>query len=194
MDLAGTFEDVETRVAAMLVRGTEDRDSAAHTPVVATGDGDVRVMVLRGFDPGRWSLRFHTDLRAPKCAVVQRDPTVHLLIYDREGKTQLRLAGTGEILSQGELVDEAWAASTRFARRCYMGAAPGAPSDTPTTGLPQDVEGVQPSESQLADARAHFALLRVVLRQVDWFALDHHGHRRAILDLADPAGHRWVAP
>lgn len=194
MELPATFDEVETRVAAMLAEGAENRGCAAHTPVVATADGDVRVMVLRAFDPETWTLRFHTDLRAPKCAIVQGDPALHLLVYDRDAKTQLRLAGTAEIVSEGEIVDEAWNASTRFARRCYMGDAPGEISDEPTTGLPPDVEGVQPTERQLADARANFALLLVRLHKADWFTLDHHGHRRAIIDLTDRGNDRWVAP
>ena len=194
MELPGTFEEVEACVAAMLAEGAENRTCAGHTPVVATADGDVRVMVLRAFDRDTWTMRFHTDLRAPKCAVVADDPALHVLIYDRDAKTQLRIAGTGEIVSNGKAVDDAWNASTRFARRCYMGDAPGDISDEPTTGLPAKVEGVQPSERELAAARANFALLRVRLHQADWFTLDHHGHRRAIIDLTRPDNSRWVAP
>lgn len=194
MELPDTFEQVEARIAAMLAQGAEDRSSAAHTPVVSSADGDVRVMVLRAFDQAGWSLRFHTDARAPKCAAVAAEPAIRLLIYDRDAKTQLRLLGAGEILNDGAEVDDAWASSTRFARRCYMGAAPGDVADAPTSGLPEDVEGAEPTEEQLAQARRNFAVLRVRLARADWFTLDHRGHRRAILDLANPTQHHWVAP
>lgn len=178
----------------MLSEGAANRSVAAHTPIVGTDDGDLRVMVLRAFDREAMTLRFHTDLRSPKCAIIADRPATHLLVYDRDRKVQLRLAGQGRIVAEGRAVDEAWAASSPFARRCYLGEAPGTPSPTPTSGLPAEVEGIAPTEDQLEAARANFALLVVSLDTIDWFFLDHHGHKRALLDLRDRTADRWLAP
>lgn len=194
MSAPETFEQVLDDACTMLAKGPVDRSIAAHTPVVGTSDGDLRVMVLRHFDRERMTLRFHTDLRAPKCVAIADDPRVHVLIYDRDRKVQLRLSGSGEVTGTGADVDEAWGASTPFARRCYMGEAPGAPSPTPTSGLPSEVEGIAPSDDQLRDARRNFAILTIGVDEIDWFFLDHHGHRRAIIDLIDRSRDRWVAP
>lgn len=57
--------------------------------------------------------------------------------------------------------------------------------------MPTQFEGVEPSESELAPARANFAILLVALEEIDWFSLSKDGHRRALVT-ADSA--RWIAP
>lgn len=148
-------------------------------------------MVLRSFDPLDWRIRFHTDVRSPKVSVVESDPRVTILAYDRDAKLQLRLAGRGRIVREGHVVDEAWAASTNFARRCYLGAGPGEISSMPTSGLPPEYEGIEPEDEALRPARANFAVLQVEVLEADWFCLAHTGHRRAIVTRD---GGRWVAP
>ena len=163
------------------------------TPVVAIADADARVMVLRGFDRVGWRLRFHTDARSPKCKVIGEGAPVGVLFYDRDAKLQVRCRGRGRIGTDTSLVEEAWASSTNFARRCYLGEGPGAVSDTPTSGLPEWAEGVEPDADQLVSARENFAVLLVELQEADWFSLAHTGHRRAIIQLASGEG-RWVSP
>ena len=65
-----TLDDVRRDIAQRLVRAAKDRRSQMHIPGVVTSDVDVRGMVLREFDSAAWSLRFHTDTRAPKAAAV----------------------------------------------------------------------------------------------------------------------------
>ena len=120
-----TLEDVLTDCRNRLIRAPRDRRSPMHTPVVVTGDVDARVMVLRAFDSAEWRLRFHTDARAPKAQVIAADPRAALLFYDKGSKVQIRVRGSAEIVAQGSEVDAAWTASTNFARRCYLGEAPG---------------------------------------------------------------------
>ncbi len=187
------FSDISRDVAARLEDGARNRRSPMHTPVVATADADARIMVLRHFDPASWTLRFHTDARSPKTGVIGAGAPVGVLLYDREAKIQLRCRGTGRIEQHGRVADAAWEDSTNFARRCYLGAGPGAESDTPTSGLPDWIEGKEPSEDQVAVAREHFAVLLVELAAVDWFFLSNDGHRRALLDVTTGEG-RWITP
>lgn len=168
-----------------------------HTPVIVTGDVDARVMVLRAFDAAIWSLRFHTDSRAPKTRVIDADPRVGVLLYDKGAKIQIRARGTGVILRAGAEADAAWAASTNFARRCYLGEGPGATADAATSGLPPEFEGVEPDDAQLAPARENFALLKITLTSLDWLYLAHTGHVRAQFTRADLGAAwegRWVSP
>ncbi|UYV14362.1 pyridoxamine 5'-phosphate oxidase family protein [Porphyrobacter sp. ULC335] len=193
-----TLEDVLTDCRNRLIRAPRDRKAPMHTPVIVTGDVDARVMVLREFDSTAWRLRFHTDSRAPKAQVIDADPRVAVLFYDKGAKVQIRARGVGEILRDGEQVDRAWAASTNFARRCYLGEGPGAGSDSPTSGLPPEFEGVEPDDAQLIPARENFALLRITLTAFDWLYLAHTGHVRAQFargdaERADWQG-RWVSP
>ncbi len=193
-----TLEAVLTDCRNRLIRAPRDRKAPMHTPVIVTGDVDARVMVLREFDSTAWRLRFHTDSRAPKAQVIDADPRVAVLFYDKGAKVQIRARGVGEILRDGEQVDRAWAASTNFARRCYLGEGPGAGSDSPTSGLPPEFEGVEPDDAQLIPARENFALLRITLTAFDWLYLAHTGHVRAQFargsaDVANWEG-RWVSP
>ena len=186
-----TFDAIRADALERLRLAAANRRSPMHTPVVATADADARVMVLRAVDSETWTLRFHTDTRAPKVGMIEADPRVGVLAYDKEAKLQLRLRGTGRIQRDGAEVDAAWEASTRFARRCYLGEGPGAVSDTPTSGLPQAFEGSEPQDEDLLPARAHFALLLVEVAEIDWFCLAHTGHRRALVTRT--AG-QWISP
>jgi len=182
-----------------LIRAPRDRKSPLHTPAIVTADVDARVMVLRAFDASAWRLRLHTDARAPKAVAVEADPRIAVLFYDKGAKIQIRARGLGEILRTGPEVDAAWNASTNFARRCYLGEGPGAGSDTPTSGLPAEFEGVEPDDAQLVPARENFALLRITLTALDWLYLAHTGHVRAQFTRAKGDGAaawagRWVSP
>jgi 3-hydroxyisobutyrate dehydrogenase len=192
-----TLDNCLTDCRDRLIRAPHDRKSPLHTPVIVTGDVDARVMVLRAFDSTAWRLRFHTDARAPKAQVIAADPRIAVLFYDKGAKVQIRARGTGQIVREGAEVDAAWSASTNFARRCYLGEGPGAGSDVPTSGLPQEFEGVEPDDRQLVPARENFALLRITVTAFDWLYLAHTGHVRAQFlrsgDGQDWTG-RWVSP
>ena len=186
---------VRTDWEARLMRAASDRRSPMHVPAVVTSDVDARGMVLRGFDPEAGSLRFHTDVRAPKVAAIQADPRMAVLLYDKQDKVQIRLRGKGEVLSDDPRADAAWTESDNFARRCYLGEAPGAVNETPTSGLPSAFEGVEPEDHELIPARPNFAIVLITLTEVDWFYLAHTGHVRARFERhgAGWRGH-WLAP
>ena len=90
-----TLDTIREDALQRLARAASDRRSAMHTPVVATADADARVMVLRAFEP--WTLRFHTDVRAPKVAVIEAEPRIGVLFYDKAEKVQIRVRGVGRI-------------------------------------------------------------------------------------------------
>jgi pyridoxamine 5'-phosphate oxidase len=196
----GVPTDDLTAIAAhlwvRLARAPKDRHSPWHTPVVGTSDGDMRVMVLRHTDPATGALRFHTDARSPKAALIGTGAPVSLLLYDAAAKLQLRCAGTGRIDTDGAAVDAAWAASAPASRRCYLArSAPSSASDTPTSGLPAEVEGRVPSMAESEPGRAHFAMLTVTLARIDWLYLAHDGHRRALFTRrADQWDAGWLVP
>lgn len=193
-----TLEDSCAEAIRLIVDGATSRRSEMHTAVVGSSDGDLRVMVLREYDADSRVLRFHTDARSPKCAVIgEAGSPVNLLFYDREAKTQIRARGIGRIEREGPIADAAWEASTNFARRCYLAEdSPGAVSDQGTSGLPQWVEGIQPSDVQVAPARENFAVLLVRLERLDWLHLANSGHRRAVFTAGDDNSWegQWVLP
>ncbi|MGB7373203.1 pyridoxamine 5'-phosphate oxidase family protein [Pontixanthobacter sp.] len=175
-----TFEDVIQDITDRLTAGANSRKSAMHTAVVATADCDVRVMVLREYDPALRRLRFHTDARSPKVAVIRDNPLVSVLVYDAEAKVQIRMRGQGIVATTSPQAEAAWDAATNFAKRCYLAkAGPSSVSAEQTSGLPDWAEGINPTDAQVADARQNFALLYVTVTEFDWLYLANTGHRRA---------------
>ncbi len=191
-----TLDQVAEDIRKSLTEAAHNRRSPMHTPVVGTADADVRVMVLRAFDAKSWTCRLHTDARSPKCDVIGEGAPVGLLFHDPDAKIQIRVKGVGRIEREGPVADAAWAEATNFAKRCYLAeGGPGTLSEVPTSGLPDEVEGVKPDDAQLLLARANFAVLLVELRELDWLWLGHEGHRRArfTCGAGDWLG-SWVVP
>ncbi len=191
-----------TKAWDMIEPGASKRSSPAHTPVVGTvddhGDPQLRVMVLRAADRNTRRLRFHTDIRSSKIQEIEKHSSASVLMYDPDMKLQLRLSGCLSVATEGDDVDDAWQTSTTFARRCYMAEnAPGSLSVEATSGLPLWIEGKQPDEGQLGDARANFALLWFEARSLELLYLANVGHRRAKWDWDDAAAiwsGRWLVP
>ena len=188
-----TLDDIREDAVRRLGRAATDRRSPMHTPVVATADADLRVMVLRAFDAQAWCLRFHTDTRAPKVAAIADNPQVGVLFYDKAEKVQIRCRGIARVEPDSATAQAAWEAGSNFARRCYLGDGPGTVKDSAASGLPDAFEGHEPTDEELLPARANFAVLLVQIEQLDWLYLAHEGHRRAQFGL--PSGEsRWVTP
>jgi len=184
-----TLNDIRRDLAERLGQAAKDRKSPMHVPAVVTSDVDARIMVLREFDSDAWTLRFHTDTRAPKVAAIESDPRMSVLFYDQSSKIQIRAKGRGEILRDAPVTQRAWDAGDNFARRCYLGEGPGKSSEIPVTGLPAEFEGVEPTDEQLVPARQNFSVLRIHLEKLDWLYLAHTGHMRAQFERS--AGGSW---
>ncbi len=198
-ETAKDFDGIAETAWSLLAAGAGDRRHAMHTPVVASVDADglpqARVMVLRAADAAAATLRFHTDARSPKVAELAGRP-VSVLAYDPAAAVQLRLSGIAAVLGDDPVADVAWAASTPFARRCYLAeAAPGTAAPEPTSGLSAAIEGRKPSLDDLAPARPNFAVVVVTVTRIDWLHLAQGGHRRALLTRQDPGWQgQWRVP
>ena len=123
--------------------------------------------------------------------MIESDRRIGVLVYDKQAKLQLRLRGTARIVTTGSEVESVWSQSDNFARRCYLGSGPGEHSGQPTSGLPSEFEGAEPTDEEVVPARQNFALLLVQIEEADWFSLAHTGHRRALL-IGDKG--RWISP
>lgn len=174
--LSALLADAEAR----LVAAVADRHSPMHTPVVGTRDGELRIMVLRAVSAGLTSLRFHTDLRAPKVAAVREHGWATVLAYDSAARVQLRLSGVARIQADDALADAAWDSAATFSRRCYLAeAGPGTPRESAGSGLPEAVVARRPTEAETREGRRNFAVLLIEPDRLDWLQLDASGGRRA---------------
>ncbi|TRD10501.1 flavin-binding protein [Erythrobacter insulae] len=190
-----TLKSVQEDITNRLIRAGKDRKVPMHTPSVVTADVDARTMVLREFDARAFTLRFHTDTRAPKVATIDADPRMAVLFYDKGAKVQIRVRGQGKVLRDAPVTEAAWDAGNNFARRCYLGDGPGTASDMPTSGLPSQFEGVEPTDEEVVVGRPNFSVLLITLEEIDWFYLAHTGHVRAQFTRGgDSWEGRWVSP
>lgn len=196
MDL--TLDGVLADACERLARAVADRRHAMHAPVVGTGDGDMRIMVLREASPGLERLRFHTDARSPKVALIGDGAPVSVLAYDPEARVQLRMRGEGRIERAGEPADAAWSRAGASSRRCYLAeAGPGETRDLPGAALPEDLRDRTPSLDATLPGRANFAILLVEVRSLDWLQLTREGGVRACFTRPSAATAwraTWLAP
>lgn len=169
----------------LLTEGKKDRHSPLHTLVVASSDQKVapsqRVMVLRSVEAQKRVIRFNSDRRAHKINQIAENPLVSVLGYHPEAKIQLRLSGTGKILTDGVEFENAWENASPYGKRCYLAnPGPGQLVKEPSSGLTEELEGVKPTTAQLVPAKQNFAVLEVTISHLEWLYLAHTGHRRAV--------------
>jgi pyridoxamine 5'-phosphate oxidase len=197
------YNDLDASLAhawALLQRGAHNRRSHFHTLTLANTDDqgypDARILVLREADAATARLRFHTDARSDKAALIATGAAVSVLAYDPDEHIQLRLRGTATIDTSSAQRQAAWERTSLYGRRCYLGdVGPGGVANAPTSGLPANVEGIEPSAERTVPGLAHFALLWVTVTHIEWLFLAHQGHRRARFE-ANPTGWagRWLIP
>ena len=195
-DLDTILTDIWTRWG----RGSADRRSAFHTPVVASisvsGTTQQRIMVLRHVDRSGSTLRFHTDIRSGKAAQIAEHGTVSVLGYDASAQVQIRASGTAQIITTGTIPDTAWAATSPSGRRSYLTTlAPGTISDQATSGLPKAYETTVPTLPESEAGRANFAIIVITLDRFEWLHLASTGHRRAAFTRSgDTWAGKWLIP
>ncbi|MEO1045052.1 MAG: pyridoxamine 5'-phosphate oxidase family protein [Pseudomonadota bacterium] len=184
-----------------LHRGAKDRRHGFHQLTIGNVDREgqphQRIMVLREADSAERLLRFHTDARAAKVDMISDGSPISILAYDARAKIQIRMHGNARIEQQGPRPDCAWEKASLFARRCYLAdPAPGSLTETPSSGLPADLEGIEPTQQRSEHGRNNFALLLATINRMEWLYLAHTGHRRAqFIHDADSRWHgHWMVP
>lgn len=186
--LDGVWDDAWSRLETAVHR----RQHPYRTCVVATAgdDGvDARTVVLRGADRVTGTLRFHTDRRSAKLAHLLQDRRIALVFYG-DG-VQVRARGIATVHAADEGADAAWAATPAMSRRCYLtSAAPGTPSDAPTSGLPAELSMLRPPLDLTAAGRDAFGVVAVRVQSLDWLHLAARGQRRAGFSRE---GDRWMS-
>lgn len=170
-------------------RGTVDRHSAFHAPIVASVDADgnpqARTMILRAVDRDQRTMRFHTDVRSAKIGQWQGTARVCILGYDASKKIQLRVNGHVTLHTTDAVADDAWNNSRPESRVAYsVKIAPGSVVDMPTATPQPNGEG-----------RENFAVVIVNIDSLEWIYLSAEGNRRALFAWQDGAlKSNWLQP
>jgi pyridoxamine 5'-phosphate oxidase len=193
---ANSLEETRAEAFRTLGRAVADRRSAMHTPSVATlgldGSPRSRVVVLRHFDGGERSLRFHTDIRSEKYEELQRDARISALFYDAGEKIQLRLSGHASLHVSDEVANQAWASSQAMSRHCYV------TEPAPGSIIDEGHAFTLPKGRMLTDeGRPHFAAVVIHFNRLEWLWLGSEGHRRSMFEWQEksdaPIMH-WLVP
>lgn len=182
-----------------LRRGVSDRKHAFRTPVLSTVDRNgtprSRIVVLRGADPQRGTLTFHTDARSNK--LTELDAGVAWCFYSHKARLQLRAVGPVTV----QTVDHpdtaaAWDRLTPFARRTYLcEPGPGSPLGEPASGL-EHLDTLEPDDAAAAPGRVVFRRVICEVAEIERLDLAVGGHRRS-RHVRGPDGvwtRRWVVP
>ena len=196
-----SLDEIAAHAWRMLAHGAGDRRHGFHTPVLGTlgadGTPQLRTVVLRQADADALTLRFHCDRRSRKTTEIEAEPRVSLLFYDRSDKLQLRIGARAELHNGDEVARNAWDATSLFGRRCYLQEpGPSADSDTPTSGLPDDLAQREPGRRESEAGFANFTVILAHVQEIDWLRLSHDGHRRARFAWDDRGRRRdtWLVP
>lgn len=191
-----SLADALEQAWGLLEEGATQRKSPFHQGVLASVSEcgpQARYVVLRGLDRARARLRFHSDRRSPKLVQLQNDPRAAWCFFGES--VQLRVAGRCEVLGEGNEVEQAWAQTSDFARRCYRAQqAPGARQEQPGPGLPESALATPPDTADMAIGRGNFAIVQLQIESIDWLHLGHEGHRRALFEAGDGWQGHWIQP
>ena len=156
----------------------ENRRNVFHTPVLSTfSDSKInsRVIVLRGFDPVKRTLRIHTDSRSRKIKYVSENSDATLLGYDPGLKIQLKLHGSIDTHYQDNIADLAWRDSQEMSKVCYsISESPGKEIDDPGK---YDVDS---ENINLNEGYKNFAVINFHFNSLEFLYLRSSGHRRSI--------------
>lgn len=170
-------------------RGTVDRHSAFHAPVVtsvdAEGNPQARTMILRAVNREARTMRFYTDVRSAKINHWKLKPRACILGYDTSKKIQLRVNGPVVLHVADAVAVDAWRGSRPESRAAYgVKIAPRTVVDTPDDAPQINDEG-----------RENFAVALVHVESLEWVYLNAEGNRRAIFSWAgSELESNWLQP
>lgn len=182
------LQDLSDWCAQQLSRATADPKSPFRWPVLCSATEDNiggRVVVLRQFNPEERRLVFYTDFRSEKCGDIRSNPKVECVFFDRRPMIQLRVSGSAELQTDGDLWNNHYEriADANWQDYAFL-PAPGS-----VTQSPKNIRNFKDLAAE------NFCLVVVSILKIDWLSLSRDGHRRALLDWSKSDGeHTWLVP
>lgn len=156
------------------------------------GAPNVRTVALRRVSEPESLIGFHTDLRSPKVAELDREPRIALAGTDSDRKRQIRVFGEAHIIRDGPVRVEAWKSSSDHDLIQYRTLlAPGTP-----IARPRDAFGEKGDIPGPDEGLAHFCVVEVHAVSIDWLDLSEADHplRVRFIRSDDEWTGRWIAP
>lgn len=193
-DLNGILQDSWHR----MINGTIVKNHPFRSPSIATIENEypiIRTVVLRKALPTEKTLIFHTDYRSPKLNQIIKNDKVSWLFYDPVAKIQLRIKTKATIHYNDEITLNQWSATRSISKKTYLvNPSPSAISDVSTDGLSEFKE-IKLSDKQLETGYQNFAVIKCMVKELDWLHLNKDGHRRAkFIFQNDTVKQYWLVP
>jgi hypothetical protein len=155
---------------------------------------DSRTVILRSFDKRLNSISFHSDIRSPKIADIEKNNRVSALFYSKLRKTQLRIAGVATIEKNNNIVKELWKTMRPESKICYMG--PYSPSKKITSYKPNlpNITPYEIKEEHEELGYKNFCRVNITFKYLDILKLSYKGHERVSYIFEKKIKSYWVAP
>ena len=157
---------------------------------IGTAGPSARVLALRRADGASRQLEFHCDARSEKVQEIRADPRVSVVFWDPGDAIEARLSGTADVECGGDGARAAWTSVSPLRRAaCSIDAA-----------LGHRLAGSQGFEALAAStddgtAFARFAVITIVITDIDWLWLGPRDLRRARLRWSGSAwSGDWTVP
>ncbi|WP_420413129.1 pyridoxamine 5'-phosphate oxidase family protein [Roseibium sp.] len=189
--------EIETQAWMSLKAAAEDPQSAFRYLTLSSVDQwnkpQARVVVLRQAEHTIRSLEFHTDLRSSKWQELSKNPSVTVLGYCSDTRTQLRFSGTAELFGpQSEKAESAWEALPPWTRTTYQGGPPG-----DELAFEQNDRAISAAPEPDAAGKDCFGVISFTASSLDWFQLQRKNNKRALFRYSgsdEQISSCWVNP
>jgi pyridoxamine 5'-phosphate oxidase len=193
-DLNGILQDSWHR----MINGTIVKNHPFRSPSIATVENYcpiIRTVALRKALATEKTLIFHTDYRSPKLNQIIKNDKVSWLFYDQKAKIQLRIKTKATVHYNDEITLKHWYAARSESKKTYLvQPAPSVISDVSTDGLSEFKE-TELSDKQLDTGYQNFAVIKCMVKELDWLYLNKDGHRRAkFIFQNDTVKQYWLVP
>lgn len=190
------LEEIYIRLWDCLAAAARESDHAFNAMQAATigldGAPNVRTVALRQVSEPANLIVFHTDLRSPKVAELDREPRIALVGVDFDRKLQIRLSGEARIIRDEPVRVDAWKASCDHNLVQYRTLlAPGTPIAQPRGAFATMSDAPDPNEGL-----AHFCVVEVRPASIDWLDLSEADNptRARFIRKGDEWIRTWIAP
>jgi hypothetical protein len=204
MDRLSDLDALIDFVWTTVTDGAGNPEHPFYTPTFVTrgqplkdGYPNARTVVLRQADRDERMLLFHSDRRARKVEDIKTDPRIIWHHWNPDTSVQLRLKGRAAVHTSSDVAEALWADATPRQKMLYLkDEEPGAPVDTPRSGIPDEVEQAESLiDDDVEAGRAYFAAVRTVIDEITFLHLHPEGHYRARLVWTGNAWEgSWVIP
>ncbi|WP_027801861.1 pyridoxamine 5'-phosphate oxidase family protein [Paraburkholderia dilworthii] len=188
--------EIYLQIWGCLAAAASESDHAFNAMQASTigldGAPNVRTVALRRVSEPENLISFHTDLRSPKVAELDREPRIALAGVDSDRKLQIRVFGEARIIRDGPMRVDAWKASRDHDLVQYRTLlSPGTP-----IAQPRDAFGDKGDIPGPDEGLAHFCVVEVRAVGIDWLDLSEADNpkRARFIRSGNEWTRRWIAP